>query len=241
MGLRMLLSPRRVLLVLLAVGLGLLAVSVAASYVYYVKGRSYDDLPLRFFLDEDMSVPTWFAAAQLACASLLLLAFGVRDRPTDATKARGWWMLAAVFAAASVDEVATVHEWTGSLFGEDHRGWLYYPWVIGGAAVAVTIAVLSIPLLVRLPTRTRTLFVLAGSVFIGGALLVEASNGRLADLGSSDMRYSLQSALEEMMELLGVTLFVYALVDHARATGLRIAVSFGPEETAVRGGAEAVS
>lgn len=208
--------PERLLRRLLGVCFSLTAVSIACSYLYLQRGRSLRGLAILFLLEEDTSVPTWFAAAQLAGAAAVLATLAARDRLMDRVVARGWALLSVVFALLSIDEVATLHEWAGDVIGA-RRGYFYYSWVILGAVVVGIVGLLSLPLLRRLPRRTRTLIVLSGAVFVSGALLMEMVNGRLDDIGSSDLHYSLQSAVEEAMELCGASLFLYALTDYGRS------------------------
>lgn len=225
MDLTLRLSPDRLLRWMLGLSLALTATSVAFAYVYLERGHDLRGLAPLFLLEEDTAVPTWFAAAQLASAALLMAALGLQARATDRVLARGWLLLAAVFTVLSIDEVATLHEWTGDVLGEG-RGLLYYSWVVVGAAGLAVVGVLSVPLLRRLPRRTRRLVLVAAAVYVGGALLMEMVNGWLDEVGSSDMRYNLQSAVEETMEMVGASLFVHALADYARSVPLRVSLGF---------------
>ncbi len=69
--------------------------------------------------------------------------------------------------------------------------------------------------------ETRTQVVMAGVIFVSGALGVEMLGAREADLNGYDtVTYCVLYSLEEMLEMLGIILFIYALLSHlAREPG----------------------
>jgi hypothetical protein len=69
--------------------------------------------------------------------------------------------------------------------------------------------------LARLPARTRRLLLTAGAVYVGGALGVESISGwQAAAHGEHNLGYHLIVTLEELCEMMGVVLFIYALLDY---------------------------
>lgn len=81
-------------------------------------------------------------------------------------------------------------------------------WVGVGA-----VAVFFIPFLLHLPRRCRVLFVLAASLYLGGALGVERWTDRFAEQDLLDtLEYNLWTTVEESLEMLGVVLFIYTLL-----------------------------
>jgi hypothetical protein len=81
------------------------------------------------------------------------------------------------------------------------------------------------------------LFVAAGSIYLAGALGFELAGGwylSQAD-ASEDLRYSLLVAAEESLEMSGIVLFIYALLDHLRqrlgGEALRIRIPAAAGET----------
>ena len=66
-----------------------------------------------------------------------------------------------------------------------------------------------------LPTRTRRLFVVAAIVYIAGVIGTELVAGCYVELyGRNNLTYSFLAMLEETLELTGVILFVYAMLDY---------------------------
>jgi hypothetical protein len=167
-------------------------------------------------LSVDSAIPTWFASALLASAGLL--AFALASRAKQKADRLAWIGLGIIGFLLSIDEVATIHErWgelaSGSALSSNALG---YSWVLGGLVLVGVVGVVYLPFLVRLNPRTRRLLVVAGLVFIAGAIGFEIVNGRieLADpSGERFLVWSLLTGVEELLEFLGTSLLVYALLD----------------------------
>jgi hypothetical protein len=76
------------------------------------------------------------------------------------------------------------------------------------------------------------LFVLSGMIFVAGAIGLEMLNGDLHSEGKADtLRYSLQSGMEEFCELIGASLFLYAVLDVLDRRGVRVHVNVASSAT----------
>ena len=62
------------------------------------------------------------------------------------------------------------------------------------------------------------LFLLAGAIYGGGAVGVE----HFTDSEVNSLHYNMWTALEEGMEMLGVIVFIYALLDYLRGSPERV-------------------
>ena len=79
----------------------------------------------------------------------------------------------------------------------------------------LALLIVYVPFLRRLPKASRWRFIVAGGVFVSGAVGVEVFSGAVRDsFGFEDPRFALISTLEELLELVGVALFLRALVLH---------------------------
>ncbi len=77
----------------------------------------------------------------------------------------------------------------------------------------------------ELPKDTRLRFITAGVIFLVGALGIEMLGAREADLhGYSTVTYCLLFTVEEMLEMLGIILFIYALLTHLAAQTKRFSL-----------------
>ena len=85
----------------------------------------------------------------------------------------------------------------------------------------------------HLPTRVRNQFVLAGAIYVGGALGKELPLGYWTDLrGDQNLVYGLIDLVEESMEMIGASLFLCSLAEllFSRAGELRLRVEREHEE-----------
>ncbi|MEP5765149.1 MAG: hypothetical protein ABJ308_11165 [Halieaceae bacterium] len=200
---------------LLWVALCLTAAHVLAVVIWYEDLLPIDDwLYISFFdLDEEESLGTWFSALILLFAGQLSL-LQARYVRTEAQGKYLWWLLLAIgFHLLSLDEVAGFHEFVNTVVDGTH-------WTTFGAVIVLVVGVSYLPFLWALPTRTRCLFLLSGLIYVGGAVGVEWGTIWHEENDLLDtLEYNLWNAVEEFLEMAGVILFIYTLLDHIAAHG----------------------
>ena len=163
-------------------------------------------------LSYEGNLPTWYASSLLlVCA--LLLGLIARELPARDPLRLHWWALATLFAYMSLDETAELHEHLGGHVATG--GVLYFDWVIPAAAIVALMGAAFLPFLRRLPPASRRRFVVAGALYVGGALLMELPLGWWTERAGEDtLGYALIDWVEETLELAGASLFLLALVSH---------------------------
>jgi hypothetical protein len=169
-------------------------------------------------LSYEHNLPTWYAVILHAtCACLLVLhGLSLRDARNGAP-ARGagpvrWLVLGGAFAFISMDELIQIHETASDWF--DTGGVLYFGWIIPAGALVAALGLWYLPFLRALPARTRRRFIVAGVTFVSGALLMELPLGYWTErAGADNLVYAGIDWLEETLELVGVNLFLLALLD----------------------------
>ena len=209
-------SPGRTALGLATVAAGLIVAHVVAMQLFFNDGLELTNTwRLEYWhvamldLDEEEAFGTWFSAVLLLYTGrLLLLEAAAAKAARDGT--RLWWfVLACGFHFLSIDEVAGMHEYLNSMLGEHADGAKWTDVAIVGLG-AVVLGFL--PFLFRVPRRTAALFVVAGLVYAGGAVGVERWTGSDVD----SLSYNMWTAFEEGLEMAGVILMIYAVLDHLR-------------------------
>ncbi len=167
-----------------------------------------------FSLGFEANVPTWYSSALLLVAGLLLGRIADRD---GTRHRRRWWLLAGIFVYMSLDEAIEIHEYLVYLVPLETTGVLFFAWVIPASAILLLLAAIYWPFLRDLPAGSRRRFVVAGAIFVGGALLMELPAGWWVERhGYDNLTYGLIDWVEEAMEMSGSTLFVIALRRHER-------------------------
>ena len=170
-----------------------------------------------FFLDEENNIPTFFSSGILLLSACLLAVIAVLKKRERDSFAGYWTALAIIFLLLSMDEASSTHELlTSPLRYLLHTSkFFYFAWVIPGLAFVLTIAIIFWRFLTHLPMRTRRLFVVAGIVYIAGVIGTELVAGWYVELYTrNNLTYSFLAMLEETLEIIGVIVFIYALLDY---------------------------
>jgi hypothetical protein len=203
-------SVRRVSLLLAAAAAGLVIAHILAVSAWYLDWLPLDDwLYYSFFdLDEEESLGTWFSALILVIAGQLCWFQARRVAGIAGGHRAAWLLLALGFHLLSLDEIAGFHETVNTVVKDTH-------WTTYGAIIGLVAGIAFLPFLWRLPARTRTLFIVSGIIYLGGAVGVEFGTLSYEEADALDsLPYNLWNALEEGMEMAGIILFIYALLHH---------------------------
>ncbi len=220
------LSPRYVMFGLLGVVVGLLLLH-AFIYVgnFHVESLHVGAIEQRFDLDGEGTAPALFSALILGLSSVMLLLIGSADR----LRRVAWFFLALVFAFLATDEALYIHEGVMKIVRDTLHasGVSYFAWVIPYGVGAMALAALYSRFLWNLPRRTAGLIVVAGVLTVSGGFGFEMLTSYLVDGGSGgEGLVALLAIPEEGLEMAGVVLFLYALMDYAAThlAGVRVSI-----------------
>ncbi len=192
----------------------LAAAGLASELHKYVLFHERTYISQMFSLSYEKNVPTWYSAGLLLVSGITLALIASVRRRQGAIHVGYWWGLSAAFIYISIDETVSIHEYAGRLV-EAGGGFLYYDWVIPGAVVVLTFGLFYIKFLMKLPRWLCNRFILAGCVYVGGAMGVELFLGYWTDnYGTHNLGYGLIDLVEETMEMLGATVFLLALLEY---------------------------
>ena len=185
-----------------------------------------------FNVNGEASVPTWFSSVMLLICAGLIAIIAWMKKVEQERYTRYWSVLAIIFLYLSIDEVAEIHEKLApplrEFFGA--TGFLYFSWVIAGAPLVIIFALVYLRFLFHLPPRTRNLFILAGVLYVGGAIVVESIWAYMWYNGNgSGTPYLIKSVIEEVLEMSGIVVFIYSLLTFIDLGAWQI--QFIPNET----------
>lgn len=184
--------------VLWGTAIALVGIHVILNLIHYEVVRLPWLLRQIFDVDEEDSIPTWFAQFILLVTSFVLL---LQARRSPAGQVYHWWGLCIGFALMSLDEVAGVHETLNSI-GE-------VSWAYGGMVFAALIAGAYLSFVWSLPRWLMVRCIVGGAMFLGGALGVELwTEPYLENDQLNTLAYNLWTALEEGLEMFGVLIFM---------------------------------
>ena len=216
-------SPRRVTvwLMVIAVVLTLLSLSFQLNYDSCNTFTLCARIARLVDLNGEANLPVWFSSTcWLLAAATSLFISSLRDPKTKQWR-RHWQGLAMLFAFLSFDETAMFHESFGGYFGAFFGAGdiFYYSWILFGLLLLAAIGVVYLRFLLSLPGATRMLLLFAGAIFATGAVGIEMVGGaaEAGDLGFIfGRRWAYLIAMEELFEMVGVTLTIYALLSYAQ-------------------------
>lgn len=224
------LRAKTLMVVLLSAAALLVAGNLALGVTQMLAGRGIvADVPLLRLIDLDaeQSLGTWFSVMLLGTAALLLALTSYLARRRGDPLSHYWVGLSALFVLLSIDEACSVHEMAIAPMSElvGRVGIFYFAWTIPALVLVVVLAIAFRRFVVALPPRMRFLFLLAGVIYVGGALGMEMVGGLLQTMTSPGVVTGLTTTVEEMMEMAGIVVFIYALLENVRSTFGRITLS----------------
>lgn len=229
--------PSVIVGVLFAVVIGFALVDLTAQYARYFPF----DFPLRWRIDRlfhmgrEANIPAWFSTILLMAAALLLATIALAKHTEAKENYIYWGVLSLTFLYLSMDEAAVIHEEIGDIIAQRFPSSLFASgWFVAGGIVVLVFAIFYLRFLLALPLRTKVLFLVAGLLFVGGAIGVEFlatpyENDRPADFG-----FAILVVIEEVLEMSGIIVFLYALSGYLgeQWPGLHLIINTkGPEET----------
>ena len=243
-GIEIIICPQRVARWMTMLVLTIVVVGTLARVVIYQVAPDPEHklahLMQRVDLSHEPSLPNWYSSLALLSSAVLLLVIATHKQRQRAADNIHWYGLSALFFLLALDEAVMIHE----LPNKSLQGWLgsgdvlhQHPWVIPGAIFTLLVGLTFLGFLRQLEARTRWLFVAAGSIFVVGALGFEMVKGVFIETyGLPSLAFTFAQSMAECLEMLGIVLFIFALLDyiqrHIGRIVLRVPTSSGDLGTA---------
>jgi hypothetical protein len=212
------LDPRGTLITLLLLSGFFVLLHLTFGWYFYINGDANARMLYSLFnLGLDRNVPTvfgtflWFFAAAIS--------WNIWRGSTSPRLKTGWLSVCLLATFFTLDESLMIHE---RLMGPFRTlvpdiAFLRFAWVIPYGVATILIALLLSRFLFSLPRKTMLLIGFAGTIFVIGALGFEMLGARLvAENKDQSIEYALLYTIEETMEMVGVSVFIYALLDYFR-------------------------
>lgn len=216
--------PRKVFQLLMFTAIALIGANLMAHLIRYLIGDSTPNRLLRLFdVNSEANIPTFFSVGILLTAAYLLYAVAVVSKRQSRPFVIHWYMLSALFVLLAVDEFMQLHELVSwglarSIGIDDVRK--YYVWVIPGILFLLGITATFYRFLFHLPALLRRRLLLAGAIFVGGAVgleIVAAFHAFYNEI--SNLPHSFIFTVEELCEITGVIVMIWALLHYLQDLG----------------------
>ena len=195
-------SPKRVTQILTSVVLCLTLASLAVLFLLFSPSH-YGLIPVAgfFYLPHEANLPTWYASSTLLLSAFLLAIIAFAKKKEGTPFVIHWTALSFIFLCLSFDEAFEVHErWIKPLRAYfNASGFFDSAWVIPGIAFVLIFALVYLRFLMGLPVKFRRLFLIAGALFVGGAIGVEMVGEYFGTYyGRYNILHSLIATVEEL-------------------------------------------
>lgn len=224
-------DSRRLTATLLRIAVAITVLGTIVSTAKLEKGyyQQDNDLGGRFELHTEGSLAVWFSTLVLVASVPVLVIFARRAKQIGERRdCYAWAGLAVLFALFSLDELASFHEYAAVVVDHDFLGFYAgYNWLVFGILFVPVLAIVYGPFAFRLDDPLRLRLVLGAAIFFGGAVGMEAFNANTAStIGDENYRYLLGTSVEELMEMCGAIVVLFALVDHLGRLGYELSLRF---------------
>ncbi len=208
--------------------MGLTLLSVAGQVIRYTIGnKTYHWYQGIFDLNREQNVPTYFEGILLLAAAVLCALAAAAKGPL--IRRAGFAKLSGLMLLLSIDEMCSLHEQLNHIV---HLSALPFgfAWVIPGGIFAAVMGLIFLRFLLHLPAPTRWRFIVSGSIFIAGAVGMEAVSGFYAGrYGENVLSYQLLANLEEVLEMTGMSMFIVSALRYLAAQLPEIILQLPPD------------
>jgi hypothetical protein len=172
---------------------------------------------LKFDLGGEQTVAAWLSSMLMLLCALVLIQIATTTRRISHAYRRHWLILGFIFLGLSMDEAVGFHEMTinpmRALF--DTGGVFLYAWVIPALGFVALVGTAYLGFLLHLQPAVRNRFLIAGALFVGGAIGFEMLEGAAAGFyAAHPLIYETAVHLEDSCEFAGILLFLNTLLRH---------------------------
>ena len=215
MQIKIALDPRKVVKYLVMGMVFFAIVSTGIQIAKYVFNFQDEWLDL-FNLDHELNFPTWYSAYMIGFCSVLLRIIAIGKQQQSDRYTKDWRLLSTIFGLMAIDEIISLHEILiiPEISEALNLPWfLHSMWVIPGVFFVAWFIRRYGKFVNHLPSKSKQHFVVAASIYIGGALVMEMIGSHFAEsIGQQHLLYALIATVEEILEMTGIIIFIYALL-----------------------------
>lgn len=242
MKLSFLISANKITRLLPFIALFLITISTIGQWMfYYLPDFPIRDILIREFdLDGEGNFPSSFSVFLLLwCFWIIKIISEIKKRERDRYKYY-WQSLAFIFLCLALDELTSLHENLAMPLRENFgfAGFLYHAWVVPAAILLVLFIFFFLKFFLSLPTQIKIPILLAGFLYVGGAMGMEMINGKYADLyGKNNFNYKTLVILEESLEMFGIITMINVLLFYLKQYAIdtvEIKMNFSPKPVEMR-------
>jgi hypothetical protein len=211
-----LLRPQKIVTLLAGIALFIVLASVMIDVIEELTwAQKFFGFRVKFDLDQEANIPTYFATFTLLLAAILFAVIGMMKSQTKDTFARQWQGMGLIFFFLSLDEAAVLHERFIGIFElfVQPTGIFYFGWVIIAIPLVILVGIAYFRFFLHLPPKMKILFVVSAFFYLAGAVGMEMVGGWFAEAyGENRPLYNVITTVEEIFEITGILTLIYTLL-----------------------------
>ena len=181
-----------------------------------------------FDLRQEGNFPTFYSVLLLFTSSILLFGISIRQKNSESPTVL-WLILGVIFVFLSLDEMTEIHETIDHSFLRvkfNFSGYLINAWVVPYSIAVFFIFLIYLKFIFKLPRRIAILFVISGAIYVLGAIGFEMIGGRQYELHGRGIIVISLGTVEEFLEILGISIFIYSLILYISLKDATITIKF---------------
>jgi len=172
-------------------------------------------------VDFGASLPTYFNTLLILIAFIVLAMISIHLKNVKSVLVYNWLLLTLAFLVLSLDENPEVHKFfvqTISRYGSaGKRLVINYAWGMPYGAMVVLFMFFLFRFISALPKEIAKGFLVSGIIYVGGAIVIGKYGVKALQIrGFHNIRYTMVASIEESLEMIGLTLFIYFLLKYIR-------------------------
>jgi hypothetical protein len=170
-------------------------------------------IPL-FNFGEERNLPTFFSGGLHLVIAFLFWAIW-KSKRNAGVHAPCFIFLAYLFCFTALDEIVQIHELVGRPLRSllNATGIFYYTWFVAYLPVVALLSVALFPTIRTVPPAIRKWLLISAMIFLVGSVGFKMPEGWYMErYGQDHLVYALMVACEEFLEILGLSMAVYALL-----------------------------
>ncbi|NJK49606.1 hypothetical protein HC931_16930 [Candidatus Gracilibacteria bacterium] len=223
------------------IALLLCVASLTGQFGRYVLGIDNSKLITLFNVNAERNIPSLYAGFQLLLSSFILSAVAVVKRQTKGSYVKHWYGLSIVFLYLTLDEWFAIHETLNPALNDLAKILPSARLDIFNLVFVIVFVVVYLKFLLNLSPRIKSLFILSGSLYVMGAIALEIIGVHYFPHIYNQPRLVSQilSTVEELLEMLGLNLFIYAILSHLASLPIRtLSIEVVDESLSIKKGLE---
>ncbi|GAB4578831.1 MAG: hypothetical protein Fur0022_15680 [Anaerolineales bacterium] len=209
-------SPQKIVTLLAGTAIFIVLASVIMDVIEELTwGQKFFGFRVKFDLDQEANIPTYFATFNLLLAAILFTVIGMLKPKAKGSFARHWQGMGLIFLLLSLDEAAVLHERFIGIFQQYLKptGFFYFGWVIIAIPLVIFVGLTYLRFFLHLPSKMKVLFVVSAVLYLGGAVGMEMIGGWFAEnYGENRPMYNVITTVEEILEMVGILTLIHTLL-----------------------------